>query len=92
MATIRKAATVRGVVQGVSFRWYTQQEARRLGLTGWVRNEPDGTVRLEVQGPEEDVEALLAWAHHGPTHGRVSAVEVDDVAPTAVDRHFRIDH
>lgn len=92
MATIRRAATVRGVVQGVSFRWYTQQEARRLGLAGWVRNEPDGTVRLEVQGPGEDVDALLAWARHGPAHARVTAVEVEEATLAAGDVGFCIDH
>ena len=75
---IRRAVTVRGVVQGVSFRWYTRQEADRLGLTGWVRNAPDGTVRLEVQGPAAGVEALLDWARHGPPAARVAALDVED--------------
>ena len=92
MSPIRRAATVRGLVQGVSFRWYTRQEAQRLGLTGWVRNEPNGTLSLEAQGPEDDVEALLAWVHHGPPHARVTAVEVDDVTPSADEVDFRIRH
>lgn len=92
MTEIRRAATMRGLVQGVSFRWYTRQEADRLGLTGWVRNEPDGSVRLEAQGPEADVEALLAWVRHGPTHARVTAVEVEEREPTDHDVDFSIEH
>lgn len=92
MQEIRRSAVVHGRVQGVSFRWYTRQEAERLGLVGWVRNERDGTVRLEAQGPEEDVEALLAWVRHGPTHARVTEVDVDGVEPTSVDIDFSITH
>lgn len=92
MSEIRRVATVHGVVQGVSFRWYTRQEAERLGLVGWVRNEADGTVRLEVQGPEEDVEALIAWLQHGPTHARVTRVDVADVPVTHADIDFAITH
>lgn len=80
------------MVQGVSFRWYTRQEAERLGLVGWVRNEADGTVRLEAQGPEEDVEELLAWVHHGPTHARVTGVDVEELTPTQTDIDFAITH
>lgn len=90
MAQIRRAATVRGVVQGVSFRWYTRQEANRLGLVGWVRNERDGSVRLEVQGPEEDVEELLAWVQHGPPSARVTGVDVEHQEPTERDIDFLI--
>ncbi len=92
MSEIRRAATVRGRVQGVSFRWYTREEANRLGLVGWVRNQLDGTVELEVQGPEEHVEALLAWVHHGPTHARVTTVDVRELTPTEVDIDFSVTH
>ena len=87
MSQIRRAATVRGIVQGVSFRWYTREEAGRLGVTGWVRNHHDGSVRIEVQGPAGAVESLLAWARHGPTHARVSAFDVEDrdVVPGEAD-------
>lgn len=84
--------TVHGRVQGVSFRWYTAEEATRLGLVGWVRNEPDGTVRLEAQGPEEDVEALVAWVHHGPPLARVVSVDVEEIEPTTVDIDFSVEH
>lgn len=92
LSEIRRGATVHGRVQGVSFRWYTQQEANRLGLVGWIRNERDGTVRLEVQGPEHDVEALLAWVHSGPAQARVSRVDVVDLEVTDVDIDFAVAH
>ncbi len=92
VSEIRRAATVRGIVQGVSFRWYTRQEAGRLGVTGWVRNHHDGSVRIEVQGPGDAVESLLAWARHGPTHARVTTLDVEDrdVVPSEPD--FTIEH
>lgn len=89
---IRRAVTVTGTVQGVSYRWYTMQEANRLGLVGWVRNERDGTVQLEVQGPEADVEQLIAWLHSGPPLARVVGVDVEEIAPTTVDIDFSVEH
>ena len=72
---------VTGLVQGVSFRAYTEQQARRLGVAGWVRNEPDGSVSAHLEGPEEAVQALVAWCRHGPAYAEVAGVEV---APAAV--------
>ncbi|HOX25747.1 MAG TPA: acylphosphatase [Candidatus Krumholzibacteria bacterium] len=63
--------TVTGRVQGVAFRWYTVQQARRLGLVGWVRNRPDGSVRIVAEGPRAQLETLLAWAGRGPERARV---------------------
>ncbi|MEW5989680.1 MAG: acylphosphatase [Chloroflexota bacterium] len=71
----RLQATVHGRVQGVSFRYYTQLEAQRLGLTGWVRNDPEGTVTVVAEGPEPALEHLLQFLHRGPTAARVSRVE-----------------
>src|SRR5688572_9937769 len=58
---------VRGRVQDVFFRASAQREARRLGLTGWVRNRQDGAVELIAEGEEDQVKDLLAWAQHGPS-------------------------
>lgn len=66
--------TVTGRVQGVSFRAYAQAEARRLGVTGWVRNEPDESVTLHVEGPAGAVEALVSWCRDGPPAARVRHV------------------
>ncbi len=66
---------VSGRVQGVFFRAHTQEEARRLGLTGWVRNLPDGRVEALAEGPRDALEALLAWARVGPPSARVTGVD-----------------
>ncbi|WP_244930302.1 acylphosphatase [Nocardioides sp. W7] len=68
--------TVTGRVQGVSFRMYTEQEARRLGVVGWVRNEPDGSVAGHFEGSEDGVRELVAWCRTGPSYARVSGVDV----------------
>jgi acylphosphatase len=69
-------AVVRGRVQGVFFRASAQREAKRLGLTGWVRNRNDGSVELCAEGEEEELRELLAWAHKGPGASRVDRVEI----------------
>lgn len=91
MTRVRRAATVRGRVQGVSFRWFTRQEADRLRLTGWVRNEADGTVRLEVQGPSPDVETFLGTLREGPPHARVVSVDVEERPAVDGELDFSID-
>ncbi len=67
---------VQGIVQGVSFRAYTVDEARRLKVAGWVRNLPDGRVEAEAEGDRKALEALVAWCRHGPPSARVERVEV----------------
>jgi acylphosphatase len=69
---------IRGRVQGVAFRAYTQAEARRLGLTGWVRNEPQGSVEALAEGAPDALDAWLARCHHGPPMARVDAVDLLD--------------
>ncbi len=66
---------VRGRVQGVFFRAATEEEATRLGLTGWVRNLPDGSVECLAQGPQDRLDSLLAWLAHGPQTAKVTQVE-----------------
>ncbi|MDT0187608.1 acylphosphatase [Microbacterium sp. ARD31] len=75
-------ARVSGRVQGVSFRWYAEEKARSLGVGGWVRNEPDGSVLVHAEGEAEAVDALVAWCHDGPTSARVSGVAVRETSPT----------
>jgi acylphosphatase len=73
---------VSGRVQGVWYRDSARQEAERRGLAGSAVNRPDGTVVLEVEGPEATVDAFLAWAREGPPRARVDAVEVTDLPPS----------
>ena len=67
---------VRGRVQGVYFRASTQREAKRLGLTGWVKNRPDGNIEVLAEGEEEGLKDLIAWANKGPSAARVERVDV----------------
>jgi acylphosphatase len=76
----RARAIVTGRVQGVSFRASTCSEARRLGVVGWVRNLPDGSVELEAEGDDDRVAALLAWCEHGPPGARVATVAITEIA------------
>lgn len=66
---------IRGRVQGVGFRYWTQGEALRLGLEGFVRNRRDGTVEAMFSGPAAAVEAMLDACHQGPPGAKVSAIE-----------------
>ncbi|MFW6215159.1 MAG: acylphosphatase [Alkalispirochaetaceae bacterium] len=72
-------AKVTGRVQGVGFRYATQQQARRLGLTGWVRNERDGSVTVVAEGPKAAVDQMVDWLHHGPGFARVAEVSVQEL-------------
>lgn len=78
MSSKRLHAIVRGRVQGVGFRFFVIDEARALGLTGWVRNGEDGrTVEVVAEGPEERLRQLEAALRNGP---RMAAVETVDSA------------
>jgi acylphosphatase len=68
--------SVTGRVQGVSFRWYAEREAQRLGVTGWVRNEPDGSVAGHLEGEVDAVDAMVAWLREGPRLAKVQDVAV----------------
>ncbi|MGE3476141.1 MAG: acylphosphatase [Rhodospirillaceae bacterium] len=87
----RKTVRLRifGRVQGVGYRAWTAQKAKKLGLTGWVRNLNDGTVACEVQGPREAIEALVAACHAGPPIARVTQVNAEDVAGAEVYTGFQ---
>lgn len=66
---------ISGRVQGVFFRSETQKLAQSLGLTGWVKNAPNGTVEILAQGTEEDLEKLEKWANMGSKYATVEKVE-----------------
>ena len=66
---------VHGRVQGVFFRQAAAEEARSLGLRGWVKNLPDGDVEMVAEGPRRELKILAAWANQGPRMARVTGVE-----------------
>ncbi len=86
---IRRRVVVRGQVQGVFFRNACRQEARRHQVAGWVTNRPDGTVEAAFEGAPDAVEAMVAWAHRGPSQAQVGGVEVSDEEPYGIS-DFRI--
>lgn len=81
---------VRGRVQGVYFRASTQREARRLGLTGWVRNRADGSLEIVVEGEEVQIRELHGWAQKGPSAARVERVDTRWRSYTGEYPDFRI--
>jgi acylphosphatase len=78
---VTRLLQISGRVQGVGFRYSMQQEAARLGLTGWVRNRRDGRVEALVQGSDDSVAALLAWARRGPAGAKVAELQVASAQP-----------
>jgi acylphosphatase len=82
---------VSGRVQGVGFRYFTQDTARREGLSGAVRNLPDGRVEAVAEGDHESLERFEAALRRGPSHARVESVEIDSVPPTAMAGGFRVE-
>ena len=68
-------ARITGRVQGVWFRGWAQAAARTRGLSGWVRNEPDGSVTTLIAGPDSAVDAMIAALHRGPPAARVTGIE-----------------
>jgi len=80
-ARVRRRLVIRGRVQGVAFRWSTREEARRLGLDGFVRNLADGSVEAVFEGPAEAVARAEAFCATGPPAARVTDVAARDEAP-----------
>ncbi|GAC1576159.1 MAG: acylphosphatase [Polyangiales bacterium] len=82
--------SIRGRVQGVFFRASAQREAKRLGLTGWVKNRGDGAVEILAEGEEATLRQLCAWAERGPSAARVDDVQVRWRAYSGDFSDFRI--
>ena len=88
--TSRAHVIVHGRVQGVWFRGTTRKEARKLGLTGWVRNRWDGTVEAVFEGSAVNVRRMVSWCHRGPRMARVESVELDWQDPTGEYGDFSV--
>ena len=74
---VRARAVISGRVQGVAYRFEAQRAAERIGVRGWVRNRPDGTVEALFEGARGNVEEMLAWCRRGPALARVATVDVE---------------
>ena len=87
---VARRFVVSGRVQGVGFRYFTQDTARREGVTGWVRNLPDGGVEALVEGEAEAVTRVERALRTGPRGARVDRVYVDDEDPTGSYTTFSV--
>jgi acylphosphatase len=90
MSDVCARLRIHGRVQGVFFRQSAADEANRLGLAGWVRNAPDGSVEGEAEGPRPSVEAFVRWSQHGPPGARVERVDVEWGAARGTERPFAV--
>jgi len=88
---VRMRAIVKGIVQGVGFRYFTVYQAQRIsGITGYVRNLRDGSVEVVAEGEREKLEQLLAQLRKGPTGAHVTGVDVFWENPTGEFTNFGI--
>lgn len=92
MSNKQLQAVIVGRVQGVSFRYYTQREAIKLGITGWVANQWDGTVRTVAEGDEAPLQQFLQFLHQGSPHARVDQVDLTWAKATGEFSKFEIRH
>lgn len=90
MSRLRTHVVVSGRVQGVWFRESTRERAIELGVSGWVRNLPDGRVEVVFEGESSAVRAALEFVGKGPPLARVSGVEQRDEAPLGEDTDFEV--
>jgi acylphosphatase len=81
---------VRGIVQGVGFRYYVLRRSRALGIAGWVRNLPDGSVEIVASGTPDQLNTVESWLHEGPSSARVTCVDKSNISDE-VDMHKPFD-
>lgn len=77
MEKVRAHVIIEGRVQGVFFRYHTQEKAYELSVKGWVKNRRDGRVEAVFEGDKDKVDRLIQWCHRGPSEARVTYVKVD---------------
>src|SRR6476469_302063 len=85
MGDVVRHVTISGRVQGVGYRYWVEQQARALGLEGWVRNRRDGSVEALLAGPAEVVSDMIVSSRRGPSSARVDAVQEEPADPDALD-------
>jgi len=82
---IRAHVFVSGKVQGVGFRYSTVNEAKKRGVSGWVRNLPDGRVEAVFEGSKEAVETIVSWCNQGPRAAVVTGLDVEHEEPEGIE-------
>ena len=87
---VRMHVLVTGRVQGVNFRWFTQEKARALGVTGWVRNLESGHVEAEIEGDQASIDELLGQLHVGPRSAQVDTVEATPISSVKQYSDFEV--
>lgn len=87
---IRTTVTVKGLVQGVSYRYFTARKAVQLNVAGWVKNLPNGDVQGCFEGEERDVLELIDWCRVGPDRAQVDRVAVDRMEFTGEFKEFHV--
>ena len=90
MATKRFHVVIHGKVQGVYFRDYTKAEALKLGVAGWIKNKPDGTVEAVIEGDTDKVDMMIKWLEGGSPGSEVSKIEVREERPYGETGAFNI--
>ena len=91
MADVGRHLRLTGHVQGVFFRAWAHGEARELGVSGWIRNCPDGSVEAHLSGDENAVERMVARMRRGPSNARIDDIIVEEVPPESPGR-FEVRH
>lgn len=89
---MRARVTVKGIVQGVNFRYYTMEKAMQHNVGGWVKNLANGDVQGCFEGEEKDVKALIDWCRIGPSRARVDEVVVEPEPHKGEFADFRVRH
>ncbi len=90
MAIVARHFRITGKVQGVGYRYFTQCTARELGLVGWVKNMPDGSVEAWAKGPAPVMATFHQELSFGPYNAQVADVEITEVDPSQNYSEFRI--
>ena len=88
----RIRAIVKGHVQGVGFRWFTVRAAQNRGITGWVRNNPNGTVETVAEGDADSIREFIDELHRGPMSAAVKSVDYNEEEPTGEVASFGLPH
>ena len=88
--TVSFEATIRGAVQGVNFRLYTRCQAVRLKVAGWVRNQPDGSVKVLAQGRTSTLHEFIALLRKGPDMASVTDVDINWIPTGEIRSDFRV--